>query len=102
MLGDDAVGMATIDAAVIELVMCAAYSSISLGRVGVGLFHLFSLSSSVCLYVFQSARLKLNTVLGEGVLASVAMLISKVSGLCPLSIPSVGCVSTFDMNEKSG
>ncbi|CAF2931551.1 unnamed protein product [Rotaria sp. Silwood2] len=51
---------------------------------------------------FQFVALNLRDNRGDAGLGSVPIGISKVSGLWPLNVPIVGCVSTFDINEWSG
>ncbi|CAF4877020.1 unnamed protein product, partial [Rotaria sp. Silwood2] len=48
------------------------------------------------------AALKLSDILGEVGFGSAPIEISNVNGLCPLNVPIVGCVSTFDINDISG
>jgi len=66
------------------------------------LFHIISCSSNIFLNFVHFAALNLREILGDVGFGSTARGISKVNGLYPLNAPSVGYVSTFDINERSG
>ena len=103
MIACDDVGMALFVAVVRQFVIKAEYSSISAGQLtGFNIFQEVNWSFNAFLNWIQLASLKLYDVRGDVGFCSTPIDMLKVSGLCPLVAPIIGCVSTFEIIERRG